>query len=363
MVAEGTLIAQLLSAMGLGTAAASKMSSKDLADAIGEKIQEGWYPGAGAVETVKKVKKAIQGKELEKAAEKYPTAEIKVRRPKDVSDKEWERYQKWAKENKFELDPRGPDDEDPKKKLAKAAASGYTLNKTGDLALKTEVSGTGKGTLEGKELAKAQKDSAARARQKAIDDARAKGKSIEIEITDDQIMGKPKDPSKISSQGAIDATRKHPVPMTDDRVLASEQQSFLTSKRADATAKNPIIQKTDDILNDRTRQDMTNTYPTEDPFEGLSKSDIKEEEAPKFDFKLPAIAVATILTKVLGADEAEAEEYAERYQEIGDALKNINSIEDYKIATQMAKDFEKEVGSKAMNAISVKIKGKDKEEK
>ena len=41
-VAEATLIGQLLSAMGLGAAGASKIDTKDLANAVGNKINEKW---------------------------------------------------------------------------------------------------------------------------------------------------------------------------------------------------------------------------------------------------------------------------------------------------------------------------------
>jgi hypothetical protein len=175
------------------------------------------------------------------------------------------------------------------------------------------------------------------------------------EALDETKMIDYKGPKKLkSSQEAIDASREKylngkPNSIDIDK-LASEYKGYQKSKLNNKT----VEQKSSDIMEYKR------------PLEKLRM--IKPAASPEDILKFLGknLSIMGILIKTLDADEAEAAEYEERYEEIADAFMHARTLEDVKIANQMAKDFEKDVGPKAMNAIKDKVMGsfnkEDKEE-
>jgi hypothetical protein len=263
------------------------------------------------------------------------------------------------KDNKKDDSNGNNEDPDNKGKAAGAALAAEKAleakNKIGDPRERVNFKGD-PSYLEGKELEYTKKLQASR------DQLGRAG--TEIEISDSQIMGGPKKSSKISSKEAVDATRKHPVPSVDERKLASEQNSALTTARAKATEKNPIEQKSSDILNDRTRQDMKNTYPTEeDPISKLKG--LKEETSPSFG-KLFAVGVPGLLSRISDAlplSGANAEEISDLEEYLAEVKKYADSDdpEDKEILKQLLKDYKEETGHNLLDDI--KEKPEEKEDK
>lgn len=388
--ATATLIAQLLAAMGLGAAGASKINSKDLANSIAEGIDHKKTAKSVAIGQ-KGISELLKANGIsEEEFQKDKSIIERLPAPKDWSPEKRKQVADWYKKmsggRTLHLDGFGGgdddnnDNKDPKDKIAKAAG-GTTLT-TKSAGHRSNYSGTIEdkpGFDDAQKIAEKQysmdklheiqeKEPIGREFQ-PLDESKLMGGKKTSKVPEHTIMKHTLSEYKPNVEAMQEWGAQTQVPAKDiqsavrDLESAKKREIDMQVKydRAHPQLTAEDHQKINDALNDNLKersdidilQELDNIeHPKEVP----------DENAPTFDFKLPAMAVATILAKVLGADKAEAEEYAERYQEIGDALKNINSVEDYKIATQMAKDFEKEVGSKAMNAIRDKIKKGDNEE-
>ena len=336
MAVETLLIPELLEAMGLTAAASAKKID----------VPEGYVPGKGLAKIAKKLSDNY-----------HKSQELVEESKKDIESKADKHYNNNSNNNK------DPDNKDKAAGAALTAEKANELkNKIGDPRERANFKGD-PAYLEGKELEYAKKLQASR-------DQLNRG-GTEIEISDSQIMGGPKKTSKISSKGAVDATRKHPVPSVNERKLASEQNSALTTARAKATEKNPIEQRSSDILNDRTRQDMTNTYPTEeDPISKIKG--VKEEISPSFGKYFSVLGIPGMLgaiSKVLPLSGADAQEV--EISDIEDYLKELKKYadsddpEDKKIFEEMLKEYEEETGHdlfKDLEEGSEKEDSKDKKD-
>jgi hypothetical protein len=338
MAVETLLIPGLLEAMGLTAAASAKKID----------VPEGYVPGKGLAKIAKKLSDNYhKSQELVEEAEK------------DTESKADKHYNNNSNDNK------DPDNKDKAAGAALTAEKANELkNKIGDPRERANFKGD-PAYLEGKELAETHKIQDSRDQ---LDRAR---NSKWEELDESKLMGNTKKPSKISSKGAVDATRKHPVPSVDERKLASEQNSALTTARAKATEKNPIIQKSSDIQNDRTRQDMKNKYPTEeDPINKIKG--VKEEISPSFGKYFSVLGIPGMLgaiSKVLPLSGADAQEV--EISDIEDYLKELKKYadsddpEDKKIFEEMLKEYEEETGHdlfKDLEEGSEKEDSKDKKD-
>jgi hypothetical protein len=344
MAAELALIPGLLEALGLTAAGTAKPIKVEgpAADKAEKHLENAALIGLG----ITSKKPSIIAKGVKNTVDNIKDSVSNIKNKKDAK-----------KDDSNSNNDKDPDNKDKAASAALATKEASDLkNKIGNPRERANFKGD-PAYLEGKELEYAKKLQASR------DQLSRGGK--EIEISEDQIMGGPKKTSKISSKGAVDATRKHPVLSVDERKLASEQNSALTTARAKATEKNPIEQKSTDILNDRTRQDMTNTYPTEeDPINKIKG--VKEEISPSFGKYFSVLGIPGMLgaiSKVLPLSGADAQEV--ELSDIEDYLKELKKYadsddpEDKKIFEEMLKEYEEETGHELLKDLE---EGTEKED-
>ena len=339
MAAELALIPGLLEALGLTAAGTAKPTKVEgpAADKAEKHLENAALIGLG----ITSKKPSIIAKGVKNTVDNIKDSVSNIKNKKDAK-----------KDGSNSNNDKDPDNKDKAASAALATKEANDLkNKIGNPRERANFKGD-PAYLEGKELEYAKKLQASR------DQLSRGGK--EIEISEDQIMGGPKKTSKISSKGAIDATRKHPVPSVDKRKLASEQNSALTTARAKATEKNPIEQRSSDILNDRTRQDITNTYPTE---EAPKIKGVKEEISPSFGKYFSVLGIPgmiSAISKVLplsGADaqEIDLEDYLKELKKYADS----DDPEDKKIAEEMLKEYKEETGHELLKDLE---EGTEKED-
>lgn len=175
----------------------------------------------------------------------------------------------------------------------------------------------------------------------------------EIEVTEDQFMGgskaahKAEKMKKMSSPEAVQRSREQfmegkPNSLDTDKAV-SEYKGYQKSQ----VANKPVEQSKTDILEHRRAPEdmrMTNKYSIKkDPID-----EIKEENAPKFDSKFPAIAPIPVIIRILkeefGMDDEDAEEVTDGINTIQYYDGNNASKEDKSIRDKMIDDLKKLLG-------------------
>lgn len=172
----------------------------------------------------------------------------------------------------------------------------------------------------------------------------------EIIVDESQFMGGSKAAHKaakmknMSSPEAVQISREQfmegkPNSLDTDKAL-SEYKGYQKSK----IANRPVEQDRSDISSDIDHSKMYNKYSIkEDPIDK-----IKEENAPKFDSKFPAVAPIPVIIRILkeefGMDDEDAEEVTDEINTIQYYDGNNASKEDKSIKDKMIDDLKKLVG-------------------
>lgn len=154
-------------------------------------------------------------------------------------------------------------------------------------------------------------------------------------------------PTPLHSQEAVDLSREHFMEGKPNSLDTDKAVSELHGQQKAKLRNRTVTQNASDILeHHRAPEDMrmTNKYSIKkDPID-----EIKEENAPKFDSKFPAIAPIPVIIRILkeefGMDDEDAEEVTDGINTIQYYDGNNASKEDKSIRDKMIDDLKKLLG-------------------